>query len=163
MSARRCPVAPSDPDARGRTERAAWLEHLDACDACAEAWDAEDPSRMFRALRDEPLPVAILDAVSDGVARAIDADRIAARHRRTRAWLATAAAVVLGVGLGWTAFRSPERGVARPDAVANAAGADASGAHADVRLTSSAEGVQVVDLTVGDRQVVMIFDERMQL
>ena len=163
MNGGRCPPAPADPDAPDRRAREAWVAHLDACHACADAWDADDPTRMFRVLGDEPLPTALLDAVSAGVALTIEADRFADRRRRTRAWMATAAAVVLGAALGWTAFRSPGDGPTPPAAIAATAGPGAADEHADVRLTSSTDGVQAVALTAGDRQVVMIFDERMQL
>ena len=163
MTPARCPGAPHGPAGTDRRTRAAWLAHLDTCDACAGAWDADDPTRMFRVLRDEPVPAAILEAVSEHVSLAIESGRFSDRRRRARAWMANAAAVVLGAALGWTAFRSPGGGTARPATVATAGGAGAVDEHADVRLTSSTEGVQVVDLTVGDRLVVLIFDERMQL
>jgi len=41
--------------------------------------------------------------------------------------------------------------------------AQAAPAHADVELLSSPGEGRVVDLTVGDTQVVMIFDPRLEL
>lgn len=163
MTTDRCPVAPADPDRLGRNEYAAWIAHLESCAACAEAWDTADPSRMFRALCGEPLPEAVLEAVSDTVLRVIAADLQADRARRRRAWLATAAAALLGAAFGSTAFHGPAR---EPASVARTAEIDAIRAHddhADVRVTTTSDEVRIVDLTVGGNQVVMIFDERMQL
>jgi hypothetical protein len=158
-----CPVAPADPELLDRHARAAWFAHLDRCEACATSWDAEDPTRMFRVLQDEPLPTELLESVSDAVARAIDGDEIAERARHRRAWMATAAAAVLGAALGWTAFRAPETGPPGASRIVLAIDPEPIDVHAEVRLTSSSKGARIVDLTVGESQVVMIFDERMQL
>lgn len=152
---RGCPALPTDPDGLDRREAAALRDHLDACAGCRRAWIAAEPSRLFAALADDPIPDAVLEAVSIGVARAIAIER----RRGARAWTSVAAialAAVLGAGL----LRLPERAaVSDRFAVAGFAATE----RAAVRLTAPDEGVRMVDLTVGDRQLVMIFDERMPL
>jgi predicted anti-sigma-YlaC factor YlaD len=154
----RCPD-PSvlrSPDALVGDERARVLRHLVECGSCRQLYVADDPSRLFALLAFTPIPAETLEAVSAGIS-----DRMSGsepRPRRLALAAGWAAAAVLGVLTARTLF-DPMRPTGRGglDSVA------VQHPRADVEVFSPADERQVVDLTVGDSQVVMIFDERLRL
>lgn len=146
------------PELSGDDRRRA-VAHLAACSACRARVAAEAPEALFALLVLEEEDAGILDAVSTGVARRLDDAPPswveALRERglsRTVAGLAVAAAVAACALL---ATRTP-----RPAPVPVA---EADGARGGVTLVEPAPATQVIDLTVGGTQVVMIFDPEMKL
>lgn len=144
------PVAP-DWEVAGRDERRRWIEHLEGCPDCRAAWIGDDPTRLFAALADDPLPADLLDDVSREVMRAVVPPVPAARIRR-RAVAAWAAGLALAAALApWWGSRDDVRDIA---AVAEPA---------EVHVLDASDSTRVVDVTVGGTQVVMIFDEELEL
>ena len=137
------------------------LRHLAACSMCRDAIVREAPESLFSLLALEPESPEMLDAVSAGVARRLDGTRpswIEALRERglppSGARLAVAAAVA-ACGLLFPFLRaplpkSPALALASPD-------------RAGVTLVEPAPEAQVIDLTVGGTQVVMIFDPELKL
>jgi hypothetical protein len=150
-------------DAAPEAERAEMLAHLRACGACRSRWLRDDPARIFALLAEVPVPPSVLSAVSRGVASAIDRPRVRAeavapiRFPGVAAW---AASLLLCLATGWLVVGAPSRPVRIAQAPAARAAVET---HADVELLSSPGEGRVVDLTVGDTQVVMIFDSRLEL
>lgn len=139
-------------DAASGRERAALLEHARACLRCRAELVAADPSRLFALLSARPVPVPVLDAVSCDVSRAIrePASAGSGAHGATRA-VAWAAALLLAILSGSLLFL-PLRGPV-PDRAGSSR----------VEVLSSPGAASVVDVTVGETQLVMIFDEDMKL
>lgn len=122
----------------------------------------DDSSRLFALLADQEIPVARLDQLSETVRDAIDqqvSDRevLAFRRRRGLGW-SVAASLFLAAALTGVILM-PQSGT---DSAAVAPQATRVGATA-FELLSSPSQVQVVDLSVGDIQIVMIFDEAINL
>lgn len=144
-------------------ERTAVLEHVRACGRCREAFLGGDPSRLFALLALQAIPGDVLLAVSSGISQETSGPVSTAASARTgrarsSAW---AAAVLLAVTLGTFVFR-PVSEPTRSELASIGGGADRRPA-AGVELLSSPGAARVVDLTVGETQVVMIFDERLGL
>lgn len=136
-------------------EREELLGHLRGCESCRVAWLRDDPARIFALLAAAPVPRSILDGVSRQVASAIDRPIRKSGPVAPIAFpgvAAAAAAVILSLATGWLVM-APAK-LSHPVALAP---------HADVELLSSPGEGRVVDLTVGDTQVVMIFDARLEL
>jgi len=138
-------------DAPGAARRE-MLRHLAGCRACRSAVAAHDPSLLFGLLADAPIPSAILDAVSRETAR-----RIAEPVRVSRLPALAAASAALAILCGSVVFR-PESAPAPVPAPALAALP-----RANVEVQSGAPVSQVVDFTVGDTQVVMVYNPELQL
>jgi anti-sigma factor RsiW len=156
------------PDPHGIAEleegkRREALEHLGGCEACRKEAVAGDASRLFALLAARPVPLEILDQVSGGVAAAIRGETSvprplpSSRFRTASAWAAAAvlAAALLLPLAGRLGQPGPERAAAAP--------AGASVPRAGVQLVASPGAIQTVDLTVGETQIVMIFDPRLEL
>lgn len=109
----------------------------------------DDASSVFSLLGEAPLPEGLTDAVSRGVSEAIDRD-----SRATPSRLAWAAALLLAVGVAWLAADAPAPPVP---------GGPGPAPRASVTLQAPSGQARLVDLTVGATQVVMIFDEEMDL
>jgi hypothetical protein len=150
------PVPPSDWDLATGDERDAWLGHIAACPRCRDTWIAEDASRIFALLPDQPAvdeaaEQLALDRLSAGIHRTIRTGRTAGRWYRLAAAAALAAAL-LAPSAAWL-FRD------RPAVPVIAA----SYPLADVEVLFTPGEAQIIDLSVGDTQVVMIFDSRIEL
>jgi ferric-dicitrate binding protein FerR (iron transport regulator) len=150
-------------DGLAGAEREEAIEHLRRCEACRTEAASEDPARIFALLAARPIPQEILEQVSTRVAAAVrgaEALRPPVPSRRLRmasAWAAAAAlAVALLLPLGG--------GTGRPSSDDTAAiFAPAASPRAGVQVVSSPGVSQVVDLTVGETQLVMIFDAGLDL
>ena len=139
------------------------LRHVRACSACRSQWAASDPTRLFAMLSTREVPEDLLDSVSEGVFAAIDSG-IAARPGVSRAWNlraagALAAGILLALGMvfftgGTSEVGSPVPSVA--DLVEIAPGAS-------LALLETPGEARVVDLTMGETRVVMIFDQELDL
>jgi hypothetical protein len=152
------------------TERSRLLAHVRDCAACRADLASHDPSLLFSALALEPVPAEILDRVSRGAASAIGRERRRAATRRVYAWGSLAASILIAGLLGgyvWTQRdleppRSPRPEIV--DAVRAPAPEPAEPAAmpaAMIEILDSPGNADVVEMTVGDVEVVMIFDREM--
>ena len=138
--------------------RRALLSHLVECAACRDAAAAEDPSILFALLAFTPLPEPLLDDVSTKVARWAGRDRhdsagflgIAAQPRR----LAIAAVFTLTLLTGYATLRKAPAG---PPVLSKMS------RRADVDVTPGRGVSQVIDLSVGDTQIVMVYNGDLKL
>lgn len=145
-------------DATG-AERATALDHIASCTPCRDLLLAADSSAVFGLLAAEPLPAWVLDSVSAGVEAALD-------ERKTR-FLRPAAAAPLPwtrLAAAWAAAvllaALSSLYLLRPDRVTPSSSPLAL---AGVEVMETPSAARVLDLTVGDTQVVMIFDEGIEL
>ena len=133
------------------------LEHVASCSRCRDVFVGEDPTRLFALLGRSPVPEKILDEVTANVMAGIaggDVSSIGLTQGRGRGWIALAAAAVLAVALVLIPFgKTPD------DEAAGVAAAP----RATVTLIDSPGEAQLVDLAVGETQIVMIFDREMDL
>lgn len=145
------PPYPEEGD--GREARALWAAHLEGCAACRARAAATDPTRLFALLGRRPLPLSALDEVSAAVSAAVsrEAPEPAGRLLAVRI-AATAAAAILAVA-GTILSIAPER---------RASSTAAPPARAHVTVLDAESDTRVVDLTLGDTQVVMIYDARVR-
>jgi hypothetical protein len=140
------------------TTRRAMLAHLAQCASCRSRAAEQDPSVLFSLLALAPVPEATLDGLSVEVARLAGRDRspygalagAATWPRRA----AAAAAVVLTLLLGYAMLREPP---AAPPALSMAR------PRADVDVESGRGVSQVIDLTVGETQLVMVYNGNLKL
>lgn len=152
---------------RERLERglAAWSRD---CPHCRERIEAGDPADWFGLLRHLSIPVELLEEVSAGVARQIvrsEPSRLAAP--RTLGWLprpmAWAAALVGAALVSVVLYRlsGPLEQVREPGVSAPPSAEEPARARVEVLSPAGAE--PVVDLTVGDTHLVMVFSEEIEL
>lgn len=120
----------------------------------------DDPTAIFARLREIEIPAELLNAVSQGVSDELDHD--VPQRSWTRPAVAWAAAAALAAALLVPAALQPHPvapvatvGLAMPQAVAVP--------RAGVSSLRTPGPAQVLDLTVGDTQVVMIFDAELKL
>jgi len=170
------PASHPDPGAWARldavagAERARLVGHAAACARCRARLVAEDPVSAFALLGLEEPPAERLDELSVRVAAAVD--RAAGSRGRTsaRTWgtlaAAGALAAVIGVAVGVRPVPVPAPPVGGPMApvasvepmpVPEPAGLE------PLRVRGPSGEAQVVELTVGDAHVVMIFDDGLDL
>jgi anti-sigma factor RsiW len=140
----------SRTDGASAAERRQALEHIARCERCRARWTADDPSRVFALLAIAPIPAVTVEQVS--------LERIEKTPPPRRAFKVVAvwaAAACLGLAMLVSALRpgpSPAVHVA-----------DRKMGRAGVEVLEPRDGARVVDLTVGETQVVMVFDERLNL
>jgi hypothetical protein len=139
-------------------ERSAMLAHLRACSSCQRSVAAHDPSALFGLLALAPLPPALLDDLSAAVARQAGNDRpsyvVLADPAVWPRRAAAAAVLVLTLLSGYaTLFERSE--VTPPLSL--------SSRRADVEVESSRGVSQVIDLTVGETQIVMVYNGDLNL
>lgn len=134
----------------GREAREAALDHLVGCADCRRRWLADDPTRAFALLGRAPVPEPVLDGVVDGVRR----ETAPRRRVAAGAWAAAILIVATLVGFG---LQKRE-----PVIVAEALELDAR-PRGTLALLESPGEAEVVDLAVGENQVVMIFDQEFDL
>jgi hypothetical protein len=137
-----------DGEARGDA-----LRHAAECPRCREALAASDPSRLFALLALDPLDGAALDSLSDNVMRQVEG-----RHMLRS--LASVAASLLLAGI-FGVYMMGNRG-AGPTAALEPSPATPV-ASEGIELISSPGDAQVMEFTVGETQIVMIFDEAMDI
>jgi len=131
------------------SDRRLLVDHLRACAACRVAAAEHDPTILFSLLDRAPVPAALLDRVSAGVAERVAAARPGSGMRRA----AAAAMVAMALICGYATFRH-EAPAPRPTL-------DRPRAAVDVRPADAVSGV--VDFTVGDTQVVMVYNGDLRL
>lgn len=138
--------------------RLALLTHLRACGSCRSAAVAHDPSLVFGLLALAPMPSAVLDDVSRKVARRAGNDRqaVGALYEQATWPRRTAAAAIAALTIlsGYATLH--ERPAApTPEAL--------SSRRADVEVDSGRGVSQVIDLTVGETQIVMVYNGELKL
>lgn len=147
-------------------DRRAMADHLRSCPACRAAVAAEDPVALFALLAAKPIPRTVLDDVSAHVARRAGLDRaslgaLVASMPSNRLRLAAAVlAVVALLGATTTLHRAP---AVSPLATATPDATRALAQRADVDVQPDRAVSQVVDFTVGDTQVVMVYNGDLKL
>ena len=157
MSAHVDPVALAE--AAG-APREVMIEHLAGCAECRTAVARQDPSLLFGMLARAPIPEAILDQVSRGVAHeaGIAASRGGPLWEGSTGARRLVAAAVVAVALLTGLYALTSRG----PRIAPAPYVDAPVAAA-VEVTPDAAVSQVVDMTVRDTQVVMVYNGNLRL
>ena len=140
------------------------LRHVRGCADCRRRLIAADPSRVFALLAVEPLPAEALDRVSRGVSRSLN-DLERPGRRQWYAVASIAASLLLAGYLGlqlWGPGEAPPRQLAPAELAEIERILDEhEQKHTPVRsieLLSTPGTARVVDLSLGDTQVVMIFD-----
>jgi len=133
------------------------LEHLRTCAACQRSIAAHDPSALFGLLALAPLPPSLLEGLSTTVARRAGSDRPAYGALVGPAvWprrAAAAAIFVLTILSGYATLT--RRPVATPPPLFSR--------RADVEVDSGQGVSQVIDLTVGETQIVMVYNGDLNL
>jgi len=134
------------------------LEHVRHCASCRRTFADHDPSTLFSLLALTPLPEALLDDLSIEIARRTGTDRSGLGViAGSVAWprrAAAAAALVLTLLSGYATLHEP------PAAVPPVA---LSSRRADVEVESGRGVSQVIDLTVGETQIVMVYNGDLNL
>ena len=150
-------------------DRTALLQHLAGCAACRERWLDEEPSRVFSLLSVEAIPEEALERLTRNLNRAIDTQDAPSRVLPLRyAVAAIAAALALAAFFGVELTRrSPvvpqvALDTASPAELSAPLGRDRS-PEPGIELIHSPGTAQVLDLSVGDTQFVMIFDEALDI
>lgn len=143
-------------DALGPEARRAVLRHVGGCTACRGRLVAADPARIFALLSADELPAEALERLERRVREGIDD----AKKPAGRRWIAQAASLAASVLLAAAFLGYLWRTPAPLQAAAEPAAEPPAG---EIFLISSPGEAQVVDLTVGETQVVMIFDEALDL
>jgi len=139
-------------------ERTAMLAHLRACASCQRSVAAHDPSALFGLLALAPLPPSLLDDLSAAVARQAGSDRPSYGVLADSAvWprRAAAAAVLLLTLLSGYATLFGRSTLPPPLSL--------SSRRADVEVESGRGVSQVIDLTVGETQIVMVYNGDLNL
>jgi hypothetical protein len=148
-------VDPAKLSASSGLERRAMLAHVAGCASCRQAFD---PAILFSLLALAPIPESTLDAVSIEVARHAGRDRSSVGALlgagATPRLGASAAVVALALLCGYAVLQ--ERPVAPPPVFA-------SKPRADVEVQSGRGVSQVIDLTVGETQIVMVYNGELKL
>jgi hypothetical protein len=151
-------VDPVELSGSSGPERREMLAHVAVCAACRSAVAADDPSQLFGLLALTPIPERVLDELSSDVARLAGRDRspygalagALAGPRR----VAAAAALALALLCGYETLREQP---AAPET------ASVSQPRADVDVDSGRGVSQVIDLTVGETQIVMVYNGDLKL
>ncbi len=152
-------------DALADDQRAAALDHVRECAVCRAAWLAEDGSRVFALLARAPLPEHRLERLSERVDAALDRlePRVPVRRGMFRV-ASIAASLLLAAVLGAVLWNHelPAEPVAVLDEIDALPPLDEG--VAGLRLVASPGGeAQVLDLSIGGTQILMIFDESIEL
>jgi len=146
-------------DALDEVERGEVLSHVSSCESCRTIWSEADPSRLFAILGTQSLPLAPLDRLTARINEELDdLDAEPAATRRGSGWASLAASILLAALIGGYMISRPET---RTDEVA-AAAVDQGFGGSGIEVMTPADA-DVYDLMVGDTQIVMIFDERLDI
>jgi len=150
-----------------RSGREALLGHLRDCATCRAELAEHDPSLVFSLLALEPVPAGVLESVSERAGAAIRREGRPGRRRRGLAWASLAASILVAGLLGayfWgdRVEAPPRAGPALVDVVP-APATEAAIPAGMIELLEPSESADVVSLSVGEVEVVMIFDESMDI
>ena len=147
-----------------RSRRQALLAHLEGCAACRTELAAADPSLLFALLATEPVPADVLEQVSERTAASIAAERAPRRAVPGWAWGALAASILLA-GMFVTYVNRPAVDAPLPlpelASAQSPAPQPAAIPAGMIEVLKTPGEADVVEMTVGDVEVVMIFDEEL--
>jgi anti-sigma factor RsiW len=149
-------------------ERREVLAHLQGCAACRAELAGRDASLLFSVLALEPVPAEVLERVSERAAGAIAHEQRRSSTRRAWAWGSLAASILVAA-LGGAYFWSGKSPHAPPPIRARATEAirapapEAAMPAGMIELLESPGDADVVEMSIGDVEVVMIFDEAMEI
>lgn len=152
----------SDFDALEDLERTEVLGHVAACRLCRAIWLEADPSRVFALLEGDSVSESALEDLTARINDQIDAVQAEPTGRRAGyGWASLAASVLLTAVIGGYLISRPDVG----------GGSIVVGTTVEQREEFGGSGIEVMtpadaevyDLTVGDTQIVMIFDERLDI
>ncbi|NIM01148.1 MAG: hypothetical protein GTO30_01205 [Acidobacteria bacterium] len=151
-------------DALARDRREAVLAHVADCASCRAAWLAEDGSRLFSLLSHAPIPEPKLRELSARVGAAVDRLTPQATRRLRFRIASIAASLLLAAVLGGVLWNHewPTGRVATMDEIEALPLLDEEVAGMQV-IETSGENAQVLNLNVGGTEIVMIFDESIDL
>ena len=145
------------------------LEHVERCPACRAELIASDPSRLFALLALEPIPAEALEALSGRVTAELDRqdDRRGTGARWGLVGSLAASLLLAGLFSGYLATRPAlptldARGPAT-DVVEIEPSLGRTSSPGGIELISSPGEAQVLELSVGETQVVMIFDDELDI
>ena len=134
------------------------LDHVRECAACRRALAEYDPSTLFSLLALTPVPEALLNDLSIEIARRTGSDRspfgVIAGSLSWPRRAAAAAVLVLTLLSGYATLHEPP-GAVPPISL--------SSRRADVEVESGRGVSQVIDLTVGETQIVMVYNGDLNL
>jgi len=151
----------SPSQAEDRLDRAELLGHLALCARCRAEVAADDPSRLFALLALSEPPPGALERLSREVQRATAVSAAPRRRRWRAAGGAVAASLALAAALGGFLWRSiPPAGHAL--AVARPASAVEAKPVTMIEL-SQPPSAQMLDMSIGDTQLILIFDEALDI
>lgn len=142
------------PESLPAESRKAVLDHVAGCARCREVYAGEDPTRLFALLGTRPVAKDLLEEVSAGVMAHLEEAR--PRGGRFFGWGglkaagALAAGVLLVAGLAFLSNLIPDPGPR------------VNNVPPEVPEVQPAQA-KLMELTVGDVQLVMIFDEGLDL
>ena len=136
------------------------LQHAESCAPCRLLLTRDDPTAIFGLLALQPIPEFALARLGRDLDAAIDADRGQQRYggRRVAALAASiAASLILALFFGYHALQH--------DPTRLAASSDSTGKSPErgLELISSPGQAEVVDFSVGETHVVMIFDKALDI
>jgi len=135
------------------------VRHVAGCPACREAVAEHDPALLFALLAITPIPARMLDEVSSGVAAGAGRERERMPLRLAAAAAVAALALITGYATLVHREAPPEPALAAQATPPPAVPA----ARADVEVEPAGGVSHVVDLTVGETQVVMVYNGDLHL
>lgn len=144
-------VDPRELADSGGEARRAMLEHVRACATCRKSLAAADPSALFGLLALAPIPAEALKEVSAKVVLRIESERLPASWPRRAA---AAAIFVITILTGYATLHD------RPVAPQQA---QRTPQRADVEVGADGGVSQVIDLTVGETQLIMVYNGDLRL
>jgi len=148
--------------ARSEPARRECLRHMATCEECRASFAGDDPSALFALLALREPDEEALEEVSRSVAARLGAERRSVldawRERGLPRLLPAAVAAAVALAFVLAGLRG-----AVPPGPSGSEFAIADPGRADVRVTETDGPAQVVDLTVGSTQVVMIFAAEIDL
>lgn len=156
------PLRLADFDALEDSVRREVLDHVAVCGACRSIWVDADPARVFALLEDDSVTQSALDGLTARINDEIDTLQTEPAGRRAGlGWASIAASVLLTAVIGGYLISRPQVGGV-PIVAETAVKQHDEFAGSGIEVMTPAEA-EVYDLTVGDTQIVMIFDERLDI
>jgi predicted anti-sigma-YlaC factor YlaD len=152
-------------DERTTEERQALLAHVASCPQCRALVARVAPERLFSLLALDTIDPRALDRLSESVARAVRAEPSASSGGRVLRAASLAASLLLAALLGTYLFTARVGGRVEPapQTVAPLAAEVAQQpTSSGFELVAPAEA-EVVRVQVGDTELVMVFDEALEL
>jgi len=145
------------------------LAHLRDCGACRAAWIADEPSRVFALLSTVKIPEGRLEQLSERVAAEIDPGRARASKISGPARLygaaSIAASLLLAAVLGavlWTR-ELPSEPIVRLEEVGTLLPLPLESMDTRLVALPQNDDSSWFDLNIGETQVLLIFDESIEL